>query len=316
MNVTERETFDRYRKAEEKIERINLILDRVIARTDTICSLYTDVLECRAPATNYALFLLERYLLLKIKAVRAGKPIELKTFQDFINCCKQHGVKFQTLLCDFYLNNFVLANEVEKNPNPFVGDVQFQAFILFVVNQLKWFKAHNAFQRQEHGLDLWIRSEPKHPLQMLANHKSLMKREEVIKILGPIHKEIVQNGVSYFQPIRESSLAASKLRWTVSTSSVQDREPFNYINFKSTTARFVTYSDLILREGPYWLGCQFRNPIIQYPLEGYRAIYEFPEGNEGPAFALLAQHHGFRPIFDAPSLAYSLTALLQNHFFS
>ena len=88
MNVTESETFDRYRKAEEKIERIKLRLDRVIAHTDTTCSLYTDVLACRAPVTNYALCLLERYLLLKIKAVRSRKPIELKTVEDFINCCK------------------------------------------------------------------------------------------------------------------------------------------------------------------------------------------------------------------------------------
>ena len=187
-----------------------------------------------------------------------------------------------------------------------MGDVQFKAFISFAVNQLKWFKAHNAFQRQEHGLDLWVRSEPKHPFQMLANHKSLMTREGVIKILGPIHKEIVQNGVSYFQSIQESSLAASR---TVSTSSVQDREPFNYKNFKAAVACFVTYSNLILREGTYWLGCCFCSPIIWYPPEGYTAIYELPEGKEGPAFALLAQHHGFRPIFDAPSPTYSLTAL-------
>jgi len=96
-----------------------------------------------------------------------------------------------------------------------------------------------------------------------------MKREGVIKILGPIHKEIVQNGVSYFQSIQESSLATSKIRWIVSTSSVQDREPFNYRNFKAATARFVTYSNLILREGPYWLGCRFCSPIIWYPPEGY-----------------------------------------------
>ena len=90
--------------------------------------------------------------------MRARKPIESRTIEDFINCCKQHGVKVQRLLCEFYLHNFVLEEEVEKNPNPFVGDVQFQAFISFVVNQLKWFKAHNAFQRQEHRLDLWVRS--------------------------------------------------------------------------------------------------------------------------------------------------------------
>ena len=125
MNTTESETFDRYRKAEEKMEKIKLKLDKVISQTNTICSLYMNVLAYRSPATNYALFLLEWYLLLKIKVVRASKPIELRTIEDFINCCKHHGVKVQRLLCEFYLHNFVLENEVEKNLNPFVGDVQF-----------------------------------------------------------------------------------------------------------------------------------------------------------------------------------------------
>ena len=60
---------------------------------------------------------------------------------------KHHGVKVQSLLSEFYLHNFVLEEETEKNPSPFVGDVQFQVFISFAVNQLKWFKAHNMFQR-------------------------------------------------------------------------------------------------------------------------------------------------------------------------
>jgi len=84
---------------------------------------------------------------LKIKAVTAGKPIELRTIEYFINCCKQHGVKVQKIICEFFFYNFILENEVQKNPNPFVGDVQFLAFISFAVNQLKWFKAHNTFQR-------------------------------------------------------------------------------------------------------------------------------------------------------------------------
>ena len=75
MNTSESETFDKYQKVEEKIEKIKLRLDRVMSQTDTIYSLYTDVLPCRSPTNNYALFLLERYLLLKIEAVRAAKPI-------------------------------------------------------------------------------------------------------------------------------------------------------------------------------------------------------------------------------------------------
>jgi len=62
---------------------------------DTLCSLYTNVLACRSPVKNYALFLLEMYLQLKVKVVKGRKPMELKTVEDFINCCKHHGVKVQ-----------------------------------------------------------------------------------------------------------------------------------------------------------------------------------------------------------------------------
>ena len=80
---------------------------------DTLCSVYTDVLACRAPAKNYALFLMERYLQLKIKVVKAGAPIQINTIDDFINCCKHYGVKVQRLLCEFYLHNLVLDQETE-----------------------------------------------------------------------------------------------------------------------------------------------------------------------------------------------------------
>ena len=111
-------------------------------------------------------------------------------------------------------------------------------------------------------------------------------------------------------------MTTPKLRWVVSTHSAQDREPFNYGNFKAVAAHFITYSNLILKEGPFWLGCRFHSPIIWYPPKGYRATYDLLEGEERTAFALLAQHHGFRPIYDIPSPAYSLTALHQNYLFS
>ena len=114
---------------------------------DTLCSLYTDILACRAPARNYALFLIERYLQLKIKVVEAGVLIEIKTIDDFINYCKHYGEKVQWLLCEFYLHNLVLDGETEQNPSPFMGDLQLQAFISFGVNQIKWLKAYNVFQR-------------------------------------------------------------------------------------------------------------------------------------------------------------------------
>lgn len=62
--------------------------------------------------------------MLKIKAAKAVKSVELKTTDEFINCCKEHGTKVQRLLCEFYLHNFLLEAEVDNNPSPFVGDIQ------------------------------------------------------------------------------------------------------------------------------------------------------------------------------------------------
>lgn len=98
-------------------------LDIVIKQMDTLCSLYNDILACRDPTKNYALFLMERYLQLKIKVVKAGAPIQINTIDDFINCCKNYRVKVQILLCEFYLDNIVLDQETKLNPNPFVGDI-------------------------------------------------------------------------------------------------------------------------------------------------------------------------------------------------
>ena len=147
---------------------------------------------------------------LKIKAVKAGAPIQINTIDDFINFCKHYGVKVQRLLCEFYLHNLLLDQETEQNPNPFVGDIQLQAFISFGVNQIKWVKAYNAFQRQENGLDLWVRAEPRDPLQLWNKHRSLMRPQGIVDALGPIHTTINRQGIEYFFTIKDLAIAAAK----------------------------------------------------------------------------------------------------------
>ena len=122
-------------------------------------------------------------------------------------------------------------------------------------------------------------------------------------------------GTTYFLFIQERSLVASKMRWMVSSNNVKEREPFSYGNFKSAGRRLVPYNNLLLREGPYWVGYRFISPIIYYPPEGYQLDYELPEGQEAAAFAHLARHHGLMPITDRSSPTYSLTSLHQKYLF-
>ena len=105
-----------------------------------------------------------------------------------------------------------------------------------------------------------------------------MTKKGVIQALGPVHKLIIFNGTYYFLSIRNQAYIAAKVRWRISNQNVQNREPFNYKNFGLAADRLVSYSNLILKEGPFWLGCRFRSPIAWYPASKYKAIYELPEG--------------------------------------
>ena len=108
------------------------------------------------------------------------------------------------------MHNLVLDGETEQNPSPFVGDVSLKAFISFGVNKIKWLKAYNAFQRQENGLDLWVRAEPKDPLQLWNKHRNLMRTPGVIEALGPIHIKINRKGIEHFFTIKDLAIAAPK----------------------------------------------------------------------------------------------------------
>jgi len=153
---------------------------------------------------------MERYLQLKIKVVKVGTPIQINTIDDFINCCKKYGVNVQRLLCEFYLHNLVLDQETEQKPDAFVGDIQLQVFISFGVNQIKWLKAYNAFQRQENGLDLWVRAEPRNLVQLWREHRNLMGTPSVIEALGPIHTTINHQGIEYFLIIKDLAIDVAK----------------------------------------------------------------------------------------------------------
>jgi len=64
------------------------------------------------------------------------------------------------------MHNFFLEDEMDSNLGLFIGDIQFQAFLSFATNQIKWAKAYNTFQKGEYGIDLWVKGEPTKPLHL------------------------------------------------------------------------------------------------------------------------------------------------------
>jgi hypothetical protein len=172
-----------------------------------------------------------------------------------------------------YFHNFILEEKREDNPGPFIGDIQFQAFLSFTQNQVRWGKAHKIFLKREVGLDLCVRGEP--PKSFLAmRHKTFMKRGGVIDSLSPIHLPVIRLGINCFRELKEEALPASKLRWDASSSDVKSREPFRYKNFFAATYIIERYSRFLQEEGPPWIGCRYNPPIIWFPPENYQKYYQ------------------------------------------
>jgi hypothetical protein len=67
----------------------------------------------------------------------------------------------------------------KHNPNPYIGDIYFQAFFYFTKNQTRWVEEHKVFMKRETGLDLWIIGEPPKSFPAIMRHKTFMKRENL-----------------------------------------------------------------------------------------------------------------------------------------
>ena len=168
-----------------------------------ICDVYSDAINCRALATNYTLFLLEHYLLLRVKSIRVGKPITFSIVLEFISCFREQEEKVQYFLCELYFHNFILEDDRKNNHGPFIREIQFEEFLSFTKNQVRWGKAHKNFIKREKGLDIWIRGEALKSFPTIMKHRTFMKRGGVRYCLSPIHQQVIRLGIIYFRELKQ-----------------------------------------------------------------------------------------------------------------
>jgi hypothetical protein len=195
MSTTENETFVELNKAKEKVNKVQGHLDGSLEQIKEFFFVYSSMLACRAPATNYAQLLLEHYLLLKVKAIRVGTPSEFNIVSNFVSRFKEQEDGVQYFFCELYLHNFILEVNGKENPNPFTRDIQFQAFLSFAKNHTRWAKSHKVFKKRENGIDLWIRGKPPKSFDTIMQHRAFMKREKFVESLARIHRHVVNSGL-------------------------------------------------------------------------------------------------------------------------
>jgi hypothetical protein len=106
------------------VNKIQIQFEKSLEKIKEICDVYSDAINYRSLATNYTLFLLECYMLLRVKSIREGNPITFSTVPEFISCFREQEEKVRYFLCELYFHNFIFEDDRKNNPGPFIGDIQ------------------------------------------------------------------------------------------------------------------------------------------------------------------------------------------------
>ena len=81
---------------------------------------------------------MERLTWFQIKSIIEGKPHAVLQLADFVKTFVVASTKDQHLLCEAYFHNEAIPENMLLNINPLVGDIEIQAFISFLYNQILW----------------------------------------------------------------------------------------------------------------------------------------------------------------------------------
>jgi len=110
LAVIEYGTHSKLRMEKKKTEKLRGQLQKALEQTKEICSVYSDALSCRSSTKNYDLFLLELYLLLKVRAIWFGQPFEFTIVFYLINYFRVQKDNVRCFLCELYMHNFFWKN--------------------------------------------------------------------------------------------------------------------------------------------------------------------------------------------------------------
>jgi hypothetical protein len=90
-------------------------------------NLAQEVVAFLPPTSCYSLFLHERFLLFCMESIKNEISYKIENGVQFLQIMRHHDVPTQHLMCQFYLNGYLLRLDRDFNPVPYVGDIHLRA---------------------------------------------------------------------------------------------------------------------------------------------------------------------------------------------
>ena len=93
-----------------------------------------ELIVFRCPTTTYVVFLQEQYLYFQLTSVCEEFPYQFENCIEFLELVRESDLQRKYLMCELYMQGFILEMEQKFNVGPFLGDIQLRAFVSFMLN--------------------------------------------------------------------------------------------------------------------------------------------------------------------------------------
>ena len=115
---------------------------------EQMCTLTQELLSCRDPSPSYPVFLFQQMTLLKIRALKEGRPWKIMTTPHFLENFTRSDFAEHNFLCELYLHEMACLMDPQSNPVPHIGDIHLRSFTSFVTNHMHQWNASQTIHRK------------------------------------------------------------------------------------------------------------------------------------------------------------------------
>ena len=124
-----------------------------------------------------------------------------------------------------------------------------------------------------------------------------------------LQEKVISTCINQISKHQQLAFEGSQHRWQVASSTLRNRDPYCYRNFKHAPSRVEGYVGCMKEWGVNWLGLEFKFPLIWWQAKPYREYFSLTKEEEKRCWRYWVVYNGFLEKQGTPELPYNFSSL-------
>ena len=124
-----------------------------------------------------------------------------------------------------------------------------------------------------------------------------------------LQEKVIFTCVSEISKHQQLALEGSQHRWQAASSTLRNRDPYCYRNFKHALSRVEGYVGCMKECGVNWLELKYKFPLIWWPTKPCKEYFSLTKAEENRCWRYWVVYNGFLEKHGTPELPYNFSSL-------